>query len=407
MSPDRIVIVGGGHAGAQLCAALVDAGQGARVHLLCDEAQLPYQRPPLSKSYLKSAAEALQLHRPESWFAEHGVKFVLGGRVVAIDRAAKRVTLENGASLDYAVLVLATGSRARRLPTLPEPLENVVVLRSAADASTLRERLCRMLQAQQRLTVLGGGFIGLEIAATARHLGLQVQVLEGASRLLARSVSSGLAEHVRVFHESAGTELRLGAKVDGFETRNGKLAGMQVDAVYQPVDQMVLGIGAVPNTDLAEAAGLAVDNGVVVDASLRTSDPSILAVGDCASFPWPGGGHRRLESVQNATDQAKAAAASILGRDEPYGPVPWFWSEQGGLRIQIAGVLPALFATHRRPGADAHSFSLFHYDNGQLVCIESVNAPVDHMFARKLLATRKNPLPEQVCNSSVQLKSLL
>ena len=403
-SSEAIVIIGGGHAGAQLCASLVEAGQGGCVHLVCEEAVLPYQRPPLSKAFLKKADEALQAHRAEAWYAEAGITLHRADPAVAIDRAAKRVRLHSGIELGYGQLVLATGTRARRLADLPAGLSNVVMLRSAEDAYALRGHLPVM----KRLTVLGGGFIGLEIAATARGLGIEVEVLEGMPRLLARSVSPELAAHVQAHHAAAGTRLRLGVRVDGFEVDGDQLASLQVDGIRQPVEWLVLGIGAVPEDTLAREAGLAVDNGIVVDAHLRTSDPLILAVGDCANFPEHGSGRRlRLESVQNAGDQARTAVATLLGREEPYRALPWFWSEQGLLRLQMAGLMPADGVRHRRPGANQNSFSIFHYAGERLACVESVNAPMDHMMSRKLLETGRSPAPADVCDPAKALKDWL
>jgi 3-phenylpropionate/trans-cinnamate dioxygenase ferredoxin reductase component len=402
MTP-AIVIIGGGHAGAQLCAALVEAGLGAQLHLVCAEAALPYQRPPLSKAFLKNPTEALQPHRAEAWYADAGITLHRGDAAVALNRGRRTVRLASGAELPYTKLVLATGAHARHLPGLADGLANVAVLRNAADA----ERLRGLLHAAQRLTVLGGGFIGLEIAATAQALGKAVTVLESAPRLLARSVSAELAEHVLLTHRGAGTDVRLGVAVGGFEAAAGRLQALHVDAVRESVDLLVLGIGAAPELALAHGAGLACGNGVVVDSCLRSSDPDILAIGDCASFPRAGGGHLRLESVQNANDQARTAAATLQGREQPYAALPWFWSEQGGLRLQMAGLLPSQAACHRRPGATPASFSLLHYVGEQLVCVESANAPMDHMMSRKLLEAGKSPAPAAACDPATPLKAFL
>lgn len=397
-----VVVIGGGHAGAQLCAALAAAGLGARVHLVCEEAELPYQRPPLSKAFLKNEAEPLQPHRAQAWYAEAGITLHRADAALAIDRAARTVTLASGTHLPYQTLVLATGTRARRLPHLPESLSNVDVLRSAADAQRWRERL----RSIERLTVLGGGFIGLEVAATARALGREVQVLESAPRLLARSTSPELAEHVAQVHRASGVDLRLGVAVGDFEIEDGRLAALSVDGTRQPVELLLLGIGAVPEQTLAMQAGLTCDNGIVVDECMRTSDPAILAVGDCTSFPEPTSGRRlRLESVQNASDQARTAAATIAGKPAPHRALPWFWSEQGGLRLQMAGLMPAEGVRHHRPGAAPASFSLLHYVGERLVCVESANAPLDHMAARKLLETDISPPPEAACDPARPLKS--
>jgi len=403
-----IVIIGGGHAAAQLCGSLVEAQQGARIHLVCEEAELPYQRPPLSKAFLKAPDQALQPHRPEAWYAEAGITLHRGDAATAIDRERRVVTLASGGELPYESLVFATGARPRRLPSLPETLANVHVLRSAADAATLRERLIP----DQRLTVLGGGFIGLEIAATARALGLDVQVLESAPRLLARSVSVEISEHVRASHLAAGVDLRLGVRVGEFEIEADRLVALQVDGERVAIDWLVLGIGAAPETTLAEAAGLEVENGIVVDACMRTSDPSILAIGDCSNFPEAHSARRlRLESVQNANDQARTAVSTLLGNAVPYSALPWFWSEQGALRLQMAGLMPPDTTIHRRPSANpasaASSFSLFHYLGDKLVCVESVNAPMDHIMSRKIIEAGKHPLPAQVSDPAVALKTLV
>lgn len=399
-----IVVVGGGHAGAQLCAALADAGLGRATHLVCAEPELPYQRPPLSKAFLKNPEEALQPHRAESWFAGAGITVHRGDAALGIDRAARTVTLASGAVLPYRWLVLATGARARRLPSLPATLVNVLTLRSAADAVHLRAALA----AASRLVVLGGGFIGLEIAATARAQGKAVTVLEAQPRLLQRSLSPEVAAHVLATHRAAGIEVRLGAPVGGFECEGDRLAACRVDGERMPVDLLVMGIGAEPETALAQAAGLACDNGIVVDACMRTSDPAVLAVGDCASFPEAKSGRRlRLESVQNANDQARTAAATIQGREQPHAAVPWFWSDQGTLRLQMAGLVPAEGERHRRPGARPESFSVLHYAGGALACVESVNAPLDHMAARKLLEAGKSPPPAVACDPAQPLKALV
>ncbi len=403
-----IVIVGGGHAAVQLCAALAAEGQGKRVHLVCDETHLPYQRPPLSKAFLKSADEALQTHRTETWFGDAGITVHRADAALRIDRDAHTVHLRSGATLPYARLVLATGAHARTLPGLHDAqgraLDNVAVLRSADDALRLRA----LLASAQRLTVLGGGFIGLEIAATARALGKAVTVLEAAPRLLLRSVSPELAAHVLQTHCAAGIDVRLGVAVGGLYVEGTRLRAITVDGAEEPVDLLVLGIGASPETALAAAAGLSCADGIVVDACMRTSDPDVLAMGDCARFPEYGSGRPlRLESVQNANDQARTAAATLLGREEPYRALPWFWSEQGSMRLQMAGLMPADGTRHRRPGATPAAFSLLHYVGTRLVCVESVNSPLDHMAAKKLLEAGTSPDPALACDPATPLTAHL
>lgn len=404
-----IVIIGGGHAAAQLCAGLAEAGQAGRVHLVCEEACEPYHRPPLSKAFLKSADQAMQPHKPAQWFQDSGIHLHLGDPAVSVDRAARTVTLRSGTVLPWAHLVLATGSRARRLPALGDAaLDNVITLRAAHEAQRLRERL---MQAQQ-VTVLGGGFIGLEVACTALALGKKVRVIEVAPRLLGRAVSPALSEHVLQAHRAAGMEIVLGAKVDSFKVEQGCLASLDVNGEAQPVDLLVLGIGGVPETSLAQAAGIECADGIVVDAHMQTSDPAVLAVGDCTRFPDSRAGRAlRLESVQNANDQARTAVATLTGTPRAYDALPWFWSDQGSLRLQMAGLAPAEgtpgHVVVRRPGPNDTAFSLMHYVDGELVCVESVNAPVDHMMSRKLLEAGKSPAPEQAADAAVPLKSLL
>jgi 3-phenylpropionate/trans-cinnamate dioxygenase ferredoxin reductase subunit len=409
MSP--ILIIGGGHAAAQMCAGLVEAGAGNRTTLVCGEPVLPYQRPPLSKSFLRKAEEAAQLHRAEAWYADAGVTVRLGEPVVAIDRERQLVRLRGGDQLPYGRLVLATGGRARLLADLPPELANVATLRSVADALALREKM----NAFESLTVVGGGFIGLEAAATGRALGKRVTVVESASRLLARAVSPELSEHVLQVHRDAGCDIHLQARIDGFEIEPAnqpggaqRLAAIRLDGERHPVDLLLLGIGAEPETSLAEAAGLDCDNGIVVDEFMVSSDPAILAIGDCTSFPDSASGRRlRLESVQNANDQARTAVATILGKPQPHRAVPWFWSEQGSLRLQMVGLPPPHAERHRRPGPKADSFSIFHYVDGVLQCVESVNAPLDHLMARKLLEAGRTPAIAEAIDPAVPLKSLL
>jgi 3-phenylpropionate/trans-cinnamate dioxygenase ferredoxin reductase subunit len=403
----NIVIIGGGHAAAQLCAGLVEAGQGARVHLVCEEAAIPYHRPPLSKTFLKSPDEAPQLHRAEAWYAESGITLHLGDVALAIDRAARTVTLRSGAVLGWERLVLATGARARRVPAL-EGLENVAFLRAADEAVQLRAKLA----AAQHVTVLGGGFIGLEVAATALALGKQVLVLESASRLLGRAVSPELSAHVLATHRAAGMDVRVGAKTGVLQVDGRHLTAIELDGQPQPIDLLLVGIGAAPEITLAQAAGLECADGIVVDAFMQTSDEAILAVGDCTRFPDRRSGTAlRLESVQNANDQARTAVATLSGAPRPHDVVPWFWSDQGPLRLQMAGLVPAPGTagshTVRRPGPNATSFSLLHYVDAQLVCVESVNAPVDHMMCRKLLEAGRHPDPAVAADPAVPLKSLL
>ena len=407
MSVNQIVIVGGGHAAAALCVALSEAGQGHRVHLVSEEQELPYHRPPLSKNFLKKSDETIALHKGAAWYGEQGIQTHLSNAVVRIDREAQKAVLRSGVALSYQHLVLATGTRARTLDALPPFLTNVHVLRNAEHARSLRTRLNEMVAAGRHLTVLGGGFIGLEIAASARQLGLEVTVLEVAPRLLGRSVSVQLAEHVLAHHLSMGTKVQIGAHIERYEVLENQLRSIQVNGNRMAIDELILGIGAIPETRLASDCGLTVDNGIVVDACMRTSDPAVMAVGDCVAFPTADGGRIRLESVQNANDQARIAATTLLGGEERYLPIPWFWSEQGPMRLQMAGLLPASFETVRRYGTNASSFTLFHMVGDKLLCAESANAPLDHMMSRKLIEARVTLNPATLADHLIPLKSFL
>lgn len=406
MATERdIVVVGGGHAAAQFGIGMAEAGQGGRLRLVCEEPHLPYQRPPLSKSFLKTADEAAQPIRGEAWYAEAGIELRLATAVKSIDRASCTVRLADGQVLPYAHLVLATGTRARAVPSLPSGLRNVCTLRTAADAQGLRRRL----EDAERVVVLGGGFIGLEIAATARMLGKAVTLVEAAGRLLGRSLSPELAAHVLTSHRASGVDVRLGVAPSRFECEGERWLAVWLDGQRLEADLLVVGVGAVPETALAETAGLACRDGVQVDGFMRTSDPRILAIGDCTRFPLAGGsGDRRLESVQNANDQARTAVATVLGQPAPYAALPWFWSEQGAMRLQMAGCMPVESVRHRRQGGRPDAFSILHYTpDGRLACVESVNAPQDHMAAKKLLEAGRSPPPAAACDGSVALKSFL
>jgi len=402
-----IVIIGGGHAAAQLCASLAEAGLARRVVLVGDEGVVPYQRPPLSKGFLKSAGGATQALRGEAWFQEQGVELRLGDRAVAIDRERAVVTLASGAELPWSHLVLATGARARALPGLPADLENVATLRNAADAQALRGRL----ESAARLTVIGGGFVGLEVAATARALGKEVTLLEAAPRLLARAASTPLSAHVLDAHRGAGIDVRVGVRCGALDVQGRHLRAIEVDGAMQPVELLLVAIGASPETSLASACGLACDDGILVDAHMRSSDARVLAIGDCTRFVEPRVGARlRLESIQNANDQARTAAATLAGTPREHDALPWFWSDQGGLRLQMAGLLPtgdaARLQTVCRPmGSTGHSW--FHFEGDRLACVESVNAAADHMMARKLLERRQSPPAAALADATVPLKSLV
>ncbi len=397
MSNQAIVIIGGGHAAAQLCASLIDGKYAHPIHLVSEDIELPYHRPPLSKAFIKSLEAVPQLLKPAAWFEQAGIQLHLGQSVKAIHRGQQSIELASGSVLHYATLVIATGTRARTLPAL-QGLDNVFSLRTVRDAQNIRKHI----HESQNVALLGGGFIGLEIAATAAALGKQVQVFESAPRLLMRSSSEPFSDYILQTHRNAGIQVHLNAQVTEFKIENRRLTGVQCkhpehagDAAPSKLyatDCLLLGIGATPNIEIAQDAGLECLNGISVNASLKTTDPAIYAIGDCANFVGSGcgAGHSfRLESVQNANDQAKFVAQVILGlkpTDAVYGAIPWFWSEQGSMRLQMTGLYRSNLKTVRKDIGEG-SFTLMHYDGEQLVCAESVNAAADHLAARKLIQT--------------------
>jgi 3-phenylpropionate/trans-cinnamate dioxygenase ferredoxin reductase subunit len=400
-----VLIVGAGHAGFQLAASLRQHGYGERIGLINDEAHLPYQRPPLSKAYLKGggAPDSL-MFRPDKFYREQNIDLI-ADRAVAIDRVARKLLVASGASLDYGHLVLATGARNRLLDIPNANLEGVRYLRTLDESEALRQRLAP----GQRVVVIGAGFIGLEFAATARAKGLEVDVLELGSRVMARAVTAEISEFFQARHTAAGIRLHLGVQATSIEGAGGKVTGVSVsDGRHVPADLVVVGVGVLPNVELAAEAGLPVAAGIIVDEHLSTADPHISAVGDCALYESPRyGASLRLESVQNATDHAKCVAARLTGDAKVYDGLPWFWSDQGPDKLQIAGLTTGYDRVAVRGDRDRGAFSAFCYKSGRLVGIESINRAGDHMFGRRFLAVNGSITPEQATDLSFDLKAAL
>lgn len=400
-----IVIVGAGQGGFQAAASLREAGYEGRLVLVGDEPGLPYQRPPLSKAYMKGEAGIEQIElRAGAFYADHRIELV-NARATAIDRAGRRLVLESGEALPYAHLILATGARNRPLPVPGHDLAGVFYLRTRADADALKDRLA----AARRVVVIGAGFIGLEFAAVARALGHEVTVLEGASRVLARAVSPEMSAFFASAHAAMGTDLVLGAGVIALEGKDGHVNGVRTGgATVYPADFVLVGIGVVPNVELAAEAGLEVANGIVVDAHLATMDPAISALGDAVAYPSRfAAGSVRLESVQNAADQARSLAHRLTGKGTPFDAVPWFWSDQADLKLQIVGLAAATDSAVLRGDPASRRFSVFRFRDGVLTAIESVNRPADHMLGRRLLAGTPAITPEQAGDEGFELKTLL
>ncbi|MGD9740792.1 MAG: NAD(P)/FAD-dependent oxidoreductase [Bauldia sp.] len=400
------VIIGGGHGGSQAAASLRAEGYAEPVTLITAEADIPYQRPPLSKTYLKEPERGLQELRPEAFYTQHGVDLRLSTTVEAIDPAAKTVRLSDGSSVPFDHLILAMGARPR-VPRIPgTDLRGVFYLRDAADVRAMHERF----KSAESVVVIGGGFIGLELAGTARALGRTVTVVEAADRLMGRAVAPEISNHFLDLHRGWGTTVLLNAPAKAILGSNGEVSGVGAgDGTVIDADLVVIGIGVVPNVELASEIGIVCDNGIVVGDDLVTSMPGVFAIGDCASFVEKSVGKRmRLESVQNAVDQGKAVAKTITGKGAPYHAVPWFWSDQGDVKLQMVGLADR--ATQRVVRGDPNSgaFSIFQFEGDRLVNIDSVNKPGDHMLGRRVLEAGKNlPTPAEAGDESFDLKSLL
>lgn len=399
-----IVIVGGGQAGFQVAASLRTGGHAGPITLVGAETVPPYQRPPLSKAYLLGKMERERLlFRQEGFYREAAVNLMLGETASAIDREARAVVTGDGRHVPYERLVLATGTRVRSLPIEGTELGNVLYLRTLADADALAAGLAQA----RRVVVIGGGFIGLEVAASARTLGKEVTVLEAAPRLMGRVVAPVISAFFWEMHGARRVDVVLDARIQRLLGADGRVTGVEMaDGAVHPADLVVIGIGVVPNVELAMAAGLDCADGILVDAHGVTSDPAILACGECTSHPNRfAGGWARLESVQNAIDQAKAVAATILGRDEPYDAVPWFWSDQYDLKLQMVGISRGHDASVLRGDPASGRFSVFYFKDGRLVAIDSVNRPGDHMVGRRLLQAGAALSPEQASDEAFDLKS--
>lgn len=408
---DALVIVGASYAGVQLAASARELGFAASIVLLGDEAHPPYQRPPLSKGLLsgKTAADQLALRGPD-FYAEQNIQLRLGVRATAIDVAARRVQLADGSALDYGWLALATGARCRPLGVPGAQLRGVHQLRTLEDALAVRTAITACGPGR-RACVIGGGFIGLEVAAALKAAGAEVTVVEGLPRLLARSFPPAMSDYVAQAHRQRGVALELGCGVQALVgDASGQVKAVQlVDGRELPCDLVVLGIGVRPNTELAEAAGIACADGILVDGLGRTSAPQVLAMGDVANMALPavlGGPERmRLESIQAANDGARAAASLIAGRPQSLATVPWFWSEQHELKFQMAGLPAQGDQCVLRGDMASDRFTLFYLRDGTVAAAHSVNRPADHMLARKLIAARAQIPPEVLADAASDLKA--
>lgn len=406
---NSVLIVGAGQAGFQAAASLRLEGFGGRITLIGDELGVPYQRPPLSKAYLlgKIGAHALRF-RPPEYFDEHRIER-LHDRVIGIDRAAGSVHLASGATMPYDHLVLSTGAR-NRVPAVPGiELDGVFGLRTLADADALAPRLANA----RHIVVIGAGFIGLEFAAVAAvkgAAGATVNVLEIGERPMARAISRPMSDLFTAGHAGWGVTLHFRQGVARIVGSGGKVTGVETnDGHVLPAELVVYGVGVIPNVELATEAGLAVDNGISVDEMLLTRDPAISAIGDAACFtsPYALTAERpiRLESVQNAVDQGKSVAARLMGKPAPYAALPWFWTDQGDLRLQIAGLSDGHDRTVLLGSAESKQLAVLCFRQGRLIAVETANRTADHMAARKLLARATTLTPEQAAEPGFELKA--
>ena len=401
----RLVIVGAGQAAFALAAKLRMLKDERPITMLGTEPVLPYQRPPLSKKYLLGEMSFDRLlFRPEAWYGENGVEIRLSTPVEAIDRKTRSVRLFDGSAIDYETLAIATGATPRRLPAaIGGDLEGVFTVRDKADA----DRLAIEMKPGHRLLIVGGGYIGLEAAAVARKLGLDVTVIEMADRILSRVAARETADAIRAIHQAEGVRILEKTGLTRLIGEDGRVKAAELsDGDVIDADMIIVGIGVTPNDQLAADAGLEVQNGIVVDAFGRTTDPAIFAMGDCAVQEWRGQ-KVRLESVQNAVDQAEAIAAILAGGADPYRPKPWFWSDQYDVKLQIAGFNLGYDQTVMRPGSREGSLSIWYFRGNEFIAVDAINDAKAYVTGKKLLEMGRPVDRAAVADPAVDLKSLI
>ena len=399
------VIVGTGQAGFQAAASLRTEGYAEAITLIGEEPQIPYQRPPLSKGFALGQMDFENIElRPEKFYHEHRIDLITGKSVVEIDRAAKQVRLESGKLFPYEKLALAVGSRNRKLAIKGAEIEGVVYLRSFDEAVAVRDHLNNA----KEVVVIGGGFIGLELAAVACTMGKDVTVVEALPRLMSRAVAPIISDFYSKLHTGKGVKVVCDATVTKIGNSSGKVRSVVLsDGSKRPADLIIVGVGVVPNVALAKDAGLNVANGIAVDEYLQTNDENVFAIGDCAEFPCVFTGARiRLESVQNAADQAQCVAGTIAGRRSAYKALPWFWTDQFDAKLQMAGISHGHDRIVTRGSAENGKLSVFYFKDNRLIGIDSINRPLDHIMGRKLMAANAQLTPAQAADESFDLKRL-
>ncbi len=401
-----VIIVGAGHAAGQAVASLRAEGYEGPITVIGDEPYVPYQRPPLSKKFLAGEIDIDRVYfKPPDFYEKSEAEMLLGKRVVEIERPKKLVHLDDGTTRPYDKLILATGSRVRELNVPGFDLDGVFYLRTIEDVEAIQERFNK----GGKMVVVGGGYIGLEVAAVAVKHGLDVTVLEMAPMVLARVVDPIVSKFYTRIHTDEGVKIETGVAVSGFEGANGKIERIDcADGKKFDADFVVVGVGIIPNVELAEEANLKVENGIVVDELCRTEDPDIYAIGDCTNHPNPILGQRlRLESVHNALEQGKTAAASICGKEKPYAQVPWFWSDQYDLKLQIVGLSAGYDEAVVRGDPDnSRSFAVFYLKDGVMIASDAVNRAPEHMMSRRLIAAKAKIPAEKLRDESINMKDM-
>ena len=400
----HVVIVGGGHAAGQLAASLRQEKFEGAITIIGDEPHPPYQRPPLSKAYLSGEQEIERVYlRPEKFYADRDIELLTGVTATAIDRDAKTVTTDDGRTLNWDHLVLATGSRVRKLPLPGADLDGVHYLRTVMDVDGIRAAM----ETAKSMVVVGGGYIGLEVAAVARESGIAVTVLEMESRILQRVATEAMSTYYHQVHTGHGVDIRTNIRATGFVGTDGKVTAVDCEGEHIAADLVIVGVGVLPNIELAEAAGLPCENGITVDDHCRTADPSIFAIGDCCNHPSTfTGGRLRLESVPNAMEQARVVAANVVGKDKVYESVPWFWSDQYDLKLQMVG-FPASADTHVTRGSlDENEFITFYLRDGVVIAADAVNDPKSFMAARKLAESARAVDANALGDVAIDLKDI-
>lgn len=400
-----VIVVGAGQAAASFAARLRQKDTESQITLIGEEQSLPYQRPPLSKKYATGEMSTEQLLlRPSDWYEQNNVACMTDTSVTSIDADEKTLSTTKGETLNWDKLVFASGSRARHLPAqIGGNLDGIHVLRSLEDADTVAEKF----KTEKNVVIVGGGYIGLEAAAVCAKLGLSVTLIEAADRILQRVAAQETSDWFRALHKNHGVKIIEGTGLDRFEENNGKVsAALLSDGTRLETSFVLVGIGIIPNAELASDIGLEVDGGIVVNAYCQTSNPDIYAAGDCAAFDFKGE-RTRLESVQNAIDQAECAADNIAGEAREYTPYPWFWSDQYDVKLQIAGLNRGYDQVVVRPGEREGAVSHFYFAGDNLLAVDAMNDPRTYMVAKKMLEAGKNITPEQARDTGLELKTLL